>query len=626
MASYGSIDKNEKHNCRKTTDIMSNQDTASIPIYRRRRISKTKHILKTCNAHEYPSDWVIDNINELPFRNKGKTYEHERSKNLSEHNIPQKQVFDEGDADSGIISSRTKRRISKDTTKIINEYNKLGKCYKSAKEECQKLNDTLEQRELEHKKICSHYEALIHELEGAKITLVKHNQKLEIENVQSTEDIALLKNIVYQLNTELERYQDKLGDQKREHISTHTENERKYDSRIWKNINFHALGPLLNAYQENLSEKQELVQMYEQEMADFSSRCKEILVENEFMHKEVEELKLECNRYAKEIKKLVENITSLKKQNDILRKEAANIKRETNDIHSSYELKMEVILKCNETLKKEYTTSASELSNLRGKYEILSKEFEKMKGKENQTVPTIIHTTAIEECKTLLDELKHQYESEKRNLCNHIKRIEENQPENEKQLIMVTAERNHLKGLVENLETTLKQTQRKIEHMQTLIYSTRISRNSLKEKLSKMTVYCEELFSKYERTVAEREKLLSFLCETEKENVNMDRLGKSINNRMEGLKSQLEIVQKGTKQQVDSVEKRIKLQEVHVRRMKLDYQRKIQYLNDIIKQQENIIEKLQKEKYPSQENSTRRTVQTTNDVNLGTCNTETKNL
>lgn len=73
------------------------------------------------------------------------------------------------------------------------------------------------------------------------------------------------------------------------------------------------------------------------------------------------------------------------------------------------------------------------------------------------------------------------------------------------------------------------------------------------------------------------------------------------------------------------MEKRIKLQEVHVRRMKLDYQRKIQCLNDVIKQQENIIEKLQKEKYPSQENSTRRIVQTTNDTNLGTCNTETKN-
>ena len=73
------------------------------------------------------------------------------------------------------------------------------------------------------------------------------------------------------------------------------------------------------------------------------------------------------------------------------------------------------------------------------------------------------------------------------------------------------------------------------------------------------------------------------------------------------------------------MEKRIKVQEVRVRQMKLDYQRKIQYLNDVIKQQENIIEKLQKEKYPSQQNSTRRIVQTTNDANPDTYNTETKN-
>lgn len=77
--------------------------------------------------------------------------------------------------------------------------------------------------------------------------------------------------------------------------------------------------------------------------------------------------------------------------------------------------------------------------------------------------------------------------------------------------------------------------------MQTIVYSTRVSRNSLKEKLSKVTAYCEELFSEYERIVTEREKLLAFLRETEKENADMDRLGKSINSRVEGLKSQLEV-------------------------------------------------------------------------------------
>lgn len=77
--------------------------------------------------------------------------------------------------------------------------------------------------------------------------------------------------------------------------------------------------------------------------------------------------------------------------------------------------------------------------------------------------------------------------------------------------------------------------------MQTIVYSTRVSRNALKEKLNKVTAYCEELFSEYERIVIEREKLLAFLHETEKENADMDRLGKSINSRVEGLKSQLEV-------------------------------------------------------------------------------------
>lgn len=300
---------------------------------------------------------------------------------------------------------------------------------------------------------------MVRELEEAKVELTKRNEKLETQKVQSNEDILLLKNIVYQLNAELERYQDKLRDHKLEINSVNVESgekDERYNHRVWGSINFHALGPLLNAYQENLSEKRELLRMYEQEMADFGNRCKEILTENELMHKEVEELKTECNGYAKEITTLVENTASLKKQNDLLQKETINLKRESAEIRSSYELKMEIILKRNEALRKENMTCASELSNLRGKYEILSKEFEKMKNKEDQTIPTTVHTAAIEECKKLLDELKHRYENEKRNLCTQIKRMEENQPENEKELVMAIAERNHLKGLVENLEKNLK--------------------------------------------------------------------------------------------------------------------------------------------------------------------------
>ncbi|XP_017877701.1 centrosomal protein of 89 kDa-like isoform X2 [Ceratina calcarata] len=605
MASFNNSTEQErrKHSCRKLANLRSSQETTCVPVYRRRRISRTKHTLKTHNLHKYPSDYVIDGINdyedEMSSRARSKSHERERNRRLNEDGNHQKQILDEG-----INSLTTKeKRISKEKLKVANEYNKLEKRYKNIQEECEKLSNVLRQRESEYKTVCLHYEALVQmvqELEETKVNLVKQNQKLEAKKAQSTQDITLLKSVVYQLNTELERYQDKLREQKID-VSARLENsEEKYDARIWAGINFHALGPLLNAYQENLSEKRELVQMYEEEMADFGNRCKEILTENEIMHKEVQELKSECDRYAKDIKILIENTASLRKQNDAMKKEAIDVKREANDVRRSCELKVDIILKHNEALKKDLSATVTELSNLRGKYEVLDKEFGKMKSKEEQTVPASVHTTAIEECKTLLDDLKYQYENEKRNLCNHIKRIEESQPENEKQLIMVMAERNHLKDLTDNLERNLKHTQRKVEQMQSMVYSTRISRNSLKEQLSRVTAYCEELFSEYERIVGERENLLTVLRETEKENASMDRMGKSITSRVEALKNQLDTVRKGTKQEVDSVEKRMKLQELHVRRMKRDYQRKIQQLNDMIKEKENIIDRLQKEKHGSQ--------------------------
>lgn len=49
--------------------------------------------------------------------------------------------------------------------------------------------------------------------------------------------------------------------------------------------------------------------------------------------------------------------------------------------------------------------------------------------------------------------------------------------------------------------------------------------------------------------------------------------------------------------------------------MKHDYQRKIQHLNDVIKQQEDIIEKLQKGKHFSQDTLTKRVLQATNEPN-----------
>lgn len=83
--------------------------------------------------------------------------------------------------------------------------------------------------------------------------------------------------------------------------------------------------------------------------------------------------------------------------------------------------------------------------------------------------------------------------------------------------------------------------QRKLEHFQKIAHSVQVSRDSFKKQLRKTAMYCEELFSEYERTVAERDKLVSLLHETENENASIHFLGDTITQRVGHLKKQLKV-------------------------------------------------------------------------------------
>jgi len=83
--------------------------------------------------------------------------------------------------------------------------------------------------------------------------------------------------------------------------------------------------------------------------------------------------------------------------------------------------------------------------------------------------------------------------------------------------------------------------QQKFEHFQKIAHSMQVSRDSFKKQLRKTTAYCEELFSEYERIVAERDKLIKLLHETENENASIHFLGDTITQRVSHLKEQLKV-------------------------------------------------------------------------------------
>lgn len=187
--------------------------------------------------------------------------------------------------------------------RICNKYHKLLKERENLQQECEKLNALLMERETEHRELHSHHEEFIEALQKAektKVNLLTFNQKFKAENVQLNEDLLLLKNVIYRLNAELEQYQDKLRESGQsvaiKNINDVLDSKGPTDDvkkvlESWGSVNTHVLGPLLDAYQESLSEKQELINKYEEDIANFGARCKEIIAENECMQSEMEKLK-----------------------------------------------------------------------------------------------------------------------------------------------------------------------------------------------------------------------------------------------------------------------------------------------------------------------------------------------
>ncbi|KAI4482382.1 hypothetical protein M0804_008933 [Polistes exclamans] len=609
MEKHGVI-KHSKQKVRNTDEI----EPVHGLTYCRRKVNKARHYNKVkLKSDDLSFNDKSDDRISSP-KNKSRRHLRKEIERLMEENHMLMIKLE----DLNAMSDNREEQKDKDKLifKIRDKYHKLAQEYERVQQECEQLNVLLKQKETEYRQLHLHHEEstqVFQRLEETKNILLNINDKLKSENVQLNEDTMLLKKVIYQLNAELERYQDKVrscGQIIPSQFNTHTindeelvkENKKMFES--WGNVNMHALGPLLDAYQENLIEKKELISKYEQELNDFTGRCKEIISENEFLHKELENSKSKCNRFMEEIKEISNDAALVKEQNDTLVQQVYNHKQKFEEFQSLYERKIESLTQENKTLHKEIVTFKTELSNLQGKYKIVNEGYEMLKNNSDKTMPVHVHIAAVDECKRLFEELKSQYESEKKKLSTRIKQLEESQPDNEKQLVTVTAERNHLKNLTKTLERNLKRTQHKLTNVQNIVYSVQISRDSYKKQLNKTTVYCEKLVTEYEKVTSEKEKLKTLLHEREKENANIQYIGDSIAHRVGNLKNQVNAVQKDAKDQLALVEKHIKIHKVGTHQLKSEYRQEVQRLKRLLKQKDDVISQLRnkKEKQVSQDN------------------------
>lgn len=223
-----------------------------------------------------------------------------------------------------------------------------------------KFNDTqIELESLRHCRKCDDLSAMLEKYKNDLNSTKKNNNEL-------TEDVNMLKNVVYRLNVQLERYQDKLNKhnirvqrvQNFENDSELKENEQtvnesnlpeshwnhRHTPISWGKVNVNTLGPLLDAYQDTIKEKEDIIQSYEEEFVKFTGKLKDIIRENEVLHKRLNEDD-ECSKVlSHKLEGLKVELHNAKEQNDLLIKKCALKQDKLEEVLKVYEQRSKIFI------------------------------------------------------------------------------------------------------------------------------------------------------------------------------------------------------------------------------------------------------------------------------------------
>ncbi|PNF19336.1 hypothetical protein B7P43_G06721 [Cryptotermes secundus] len=440
------------------------------------------------------------------------------------------------------------------------------------------------------------------ELEGMKCREESESEQitaLKAQNQELSEDVALLKNLVYRLNVELDRCQQRLHKQgsagELPPLKTvPAEVQEKEATAAWRNVNKNALGPLLEAYQETIREKDDLIRSYEQDLNKFVTKCKQVVAENEKLYQDLEESNKQAEEKSGTWHTLEQDCSLAREQNELLMNELQLHKDKLQQVQVACDEKVAELTKDNEMLVNKFHQYRGELLTLKGQYSVLREEYDHLKKDADSKVPFSVHSASVSECRRLLEELKTKYEGDKSNLTTQVQELQSQKPHLEVQLVNATTENSRLQIQVKTLDKLLKRTQHRCEELQNQLVTCQVSRDASKRQLQRAMTFAEEL-------VAEQENLLRQLHAKQEENNSIARLGTTIVYRMGSLKTKLKTVQKDARADLNVIEKRIRQQETDVERMKDEYHRELLRLRNLIKQKEIIISRLQQEKTKTQE-------------------------
>ncbi|XP_059056010.1 protein Cep89 homolog [Achroia grisella] len=363
------------------------------------------------------------------------------------------------------------RLFAEENDQLKSQYETLVKyieeCKQVIKEERER-NNTLEEKSRELENRVKQYEVpdrenaasttaipLVEVCMSCSSRQIILNQARE-QNTRLQKDMQALKDVLYRLNVQLSRYQEKLranvqvlnADGK--DIYKPGERPDGFDSLITASLNYkeaapdeahssktgldeqtsgrvvdlsgllsaQALAPLFDAYQENLQEKDTLILDYEKQFENINKKSKQIVIENKTLSEKVSVLEEELVQTRQNYKKIVVERETVDIEKATLVERAERAESKLKEVYELYEDKMAAMMRDYETVHREYFAARGALEAADGRLAALAVQ-------RARTVPADLHERRLDHCKRLLEELKHQYSMETERKTEHTAKLQE---------------------------------------------------------------------------------------------------------------------------------------------------------------------------------------------------------
>ncbi|CAB3369330.1 Hypothetical predicted protein [Cloeon dipterum] len=277
-------------------------------------------------------------------------------------------------------------------------------------------------------------------------------------------DRELLENLVWRLNVELGRYETRL--RALEGQDNVPDGDRA--APAWCRADPTTLGPLLVAYDEALAEKDSVIEKYESRLKELGAELREVISENERLHEAFEEVQNESVLEREERELASKDVESLHSENVALLGRLEDYKARVEELE-------EILLEQrNDFVKRseEMVQQQAQMKALARNYRVLQDQLDEACREIENRVPQQHHQSSINECKTLLEELRSSYDKDRRILEDRLAAMTKEKVEAEAKARAAMSEAAHMEAKAKATEKLLRELQR-LENLVRLIAAKR---------------------------------------------------------------------------------------------------------------------------------------------------------